>query len=73
MRHKGRARPYLISLDEDEARYLMSTQRENAKRANSAKDREFEELLRRAALYAKAQSSDIRVVARRKRVKAAAA
>jgi hypothetical protein len=35
----------------------MSTQHNIADRPISAKDREFEELLRRAALYAKAQSS----------------
>jgi hypothetical protein len=36
---------------------MMSTQRKIANRTISAQDREFEELLRRAALYAKAQSS----------------
>lgn len=52
----------------------MSTQRKNPTSTSSAKHREFEELLRRAALYAKAQSSTgVRAVERGKRVKAAAA
>jgi hypothetical protein len=51
---------------------MVSTQRNIANRPISAKDRKFEELLRRAALYAKAQSSTgLRVVSRRKHVKAA--
>ena len=50
----------------------MPTQRKITRRKISAKDREFDELLRRAALCAKTQSSrGIRVEARRKRIKAA--
>jgi hypothetical protein len=59
-------------LEENEARHSMPTQRKISRRKASAKDREFDELLRRAALHAKAQrSTGIRVIARRKRVKAA--
>jgi hypothetical protein len=50
----------------------MSSQSKMANPTTSAQDREFEELLRRAARYAKARSSTgLRVVASRKRVKAA--
>jgi len=50
----------------------MPTQRRITRRKSSAKDREFDELLRRAALCAKAQSSrGVRVEARKKRVEAA--
>jgi hypothetical protein len=56
----------------NEERYPMPTQRKITRRKSSAKDREFDELLRRAALCAKAQSSrGVRVEARRKRVQAA--
>jgi hypothetical protein len=49
----------------------MSRQTKTTERKISAKDREFEELLRRAALYAKRRpATNLRVV-RRKRVKAA--
>lgn len=59
-------------LEANEERYPMPTQRKVIRRKSSAKDREFDELLRRAALCAKAQSSrGIRVEARRKRVQAA--
>lgn len=48
----------------------MSTQRKTANPTISAQEREFEEFLRRAARYAKAQSSTgLRVVASGKRVK----
>jgi hypothetical protein len=48
----------------------MSTQRRVGNRIISAQDRKFEELLRRAAYYAKAHSSTSEPVAR-KRVKTA--
>lgn len=49
----------------------MSRQPKSSRRRISAKDRELEELLRRAAVYSKNRASvDLRVV-RRKRVKAA--
>ena len=51
----------------------MTTQHKTPMRRSSAKDREFEQLLRRAALYAKTQTArDVRV-APRKRVRVAAA
>ena len=51
----------------------MTTQRKVSRRRFSAKDQEFERLLRRAALYAKRQIARAPVVSitRRKRVKAA--
>jgi hypothetical protein len=51
----------------------MTAQRKTTGPRISAKDREFEELLRRAALYAKGRrATNLRVVrVRRKRVKAA--
>jgi len=49
----------------------MSPQPKKSGRSISAKDREFEELLRRAALYCKNRDSANLRVARRKRVKAA--
>ena len=60
-------------LEANEERYPMPTQRRIiTRRKSSAKDREFDELLRRAALCAKAQSSrGVRVETRRKRVQAA--
>ncbi len=51
----------------------MTTQRKASRRRFSAKDQEFERLLRRAALYAKRKIAPAPVVSitRRKRVKAA--
>jgi hypothetical protein len=49
----------------------MAAQRKTIGRRISAKDREFEELLRRAALYAKRQTQANVPIARRKRVRAA--
>jgi AcrR family transcriptional regulator len=49
----------------------MSRQRETARRRISPKDREFEELLRRAAAYIKNRASANLRIVRRKRVKAA--
>jgi hypothetical protein len=49
----------------------MSSHPKSSSRRISAKDREFEELLRRAAVYAKNRSSGNLRVMRRKRVKAA--
>ena len=51
----------------------MSRQPKTAQGNISAKDREFEELLRRAALYEKNRAAANLRVVRRKRVKAAAA
>lgn len=49
----------------------MSRQPKGSSRRMSAKDREFEELLRRATVYAKNRASANLRVMRRKRVKAA--
>jgi len=52
----------------------MTTQRKTSRRRFSAKDREFERLLRRAALYAKRRKiapAPVVSITRRKRVKAA--
>ena len=49
----------------------MAAQRKSIGRRISAKDREFEELLRRAALNAKRQAQANLHVVRRKRVRAA--
>jgi len=49
----------------------MSPQEKITRRRPSAKDRELEELLRRAAVYAKNRASGNLRVMRRKRVKAA--
>jgi hypothetical protein len=49
----------------------MKSQRKTTTRQNSAKDREFEQLLRRAALYAKTQAARDLTIAGRKRVAAA--
>jgi hypothetical protein len=49
----------------------MKAQRKTTTRRNSAKDREFEQLLRRAALYAKTQAARNVAIAGRKRVAAA--
>jgi hypothetical protein len=49
----------------------MSRQPKSGDRRISAKDRELEELLRRAAVYAKNRASGNLRVMRRKRVKAA--
>ena len=49
----------------------MTVQRKTTTRRNSAKDREFEQLLRRAALYAKTQAARELATAGRKRVAAA--
>jgi len=49
----------------------MKAQRKTSRRRISTKDREFERLLRRAALYAKRQIAPVVSIARRKRVKAA--
>jgi len=49
----------------------MKAQRKITTHRISAKDREFEQLLRRAALYLKAQAAGSVRLARRKRSKAA--
>jgi hypothetical protein len=49
----------------------MKAQRKITTHRISAKEREFEQLLRRAALYAKAQAAGNVAQARRKRSKAA--
>jgi hypothetical protein len=49
----------------------MKAQRKIITRRNPAKDREFERLLRRAALYAKAHPPLNRSIAGRKRIQAA--
>lgn len=49
----------------------MSPQRKSTGPRISSKDREFEELLRRAAAYAKRRAAENLGVVRRKRVKAA--
>jgi hypothetical protein len=49
----------------------MKTQHKTIIRRNPAKDREFERLLRRAALYAKAHPARNLTVAGKKRVQAA--
>jgi hypothetical protein len=49
----------------------MKDQRKTITRRISAKDQEFEQLLRRAALYAKAQAESNLPMAGRKRVAAA--
>jgi len=50
----------------------MTTRSKVRPRQSSAKDREFERLLRRAALYAKRHGTPaVAVAARRRRVKAA--
>ena len=49
----------------------MVAQRKSIGRRMSAKDREFEELLRRAAVSAKSQTAGNQRAARKKRVRAA--
>jgi hypothetical protein len=49
----------------------MKTQRKTITRRNPAQDREFERLLRRAALYAKARPAQTLPVVAKKRVQAA--
>ena len=49
----------------------MAAQPKSTNHRMSAKDREFEELLRRAALYLKGKEPSTLRVVRRKRVKAA--
>jgi hypothetical protein len=49
----------------------MKAQSKITTRRDSAKDREFDQLLRRAALYLKAQAAGNARMARRKRSKAA--
>jgi hypothetical protein len=49
----------------------MTAKRKISRRRISSKDREFERLPRRAALYAKKQIAPVVSITRRKRVKAA--
>jgi hypothetical protein len=49
----------------------MAAQRKAPRRRISAKEREFDELLRRASIYAKNRAATNLHVVRRKRVKAA--
>jgi hypothetical protein len=49
----------------------MTTQPKRTSKRVSSKDREFDQLLRRAALYIKAQAAGNVHIARRKRSKAA--
>lgn len=62
---------YLSIREETGSEVAMAAQRKAPRRRISAKEREFEELLRRASIYAKNRMATNLHLVRRKRVKAA--